>query len=103
VLVGAGMPAWSVAEILSVHMRMHKAEGELFREALLAAAARAGVGITRVREKELEVLAGKVVGLAPAERRARLAEAGRQAGAPWARDQKDAALAAWIALRSGAR
>src|SRR5713226_7640204 len=32
VLVGAGMPDWSVDEILAVHFRMHKAEGELFRD-----------------------------------------------------------------------
>src|SRR5262245_20669643 len=30
VLMGEPMPAWSVAEILSVHFRMHKAEGVLF-------------------------------------------------------------------------
>lgn len=29
VLVGAPMPDWSVAEILAVHFRMHKAEGAL--------------------------------------------------------------------------
>ena len=36
VLVGTGMPDWSTDEILAVHVRMHKAEGELFRDALLA-------------------------------------------------------------------
>jgi hypothetical protein len=103
VLLGSGMPAWSVAEILALHMRMHKAEGELFRAALLEAATRAGLGVMGIRERELEVLAGKGLQLAPKERGARLAEAGRRAGAPWARDQKDAALAAWIALRGAAR
>jgi len=102
-LVGAGMPDWSVAEVLAVHMRMHKAEGELFRGALLEAATRLRLPITGIREKELEVLADKAVALPAGERAARLAEAGRRAGPPWARDQKDAALAAWIALRGAAR
>jgi len=36
VLVGTGMPNWSTDEILAVHVRMHKAEGELFRDVLVA-------------------------------------------------------------------
>ena len=103
VLLGAGMPAWSVAETLAVHMRMHKAEGELFRDALVKAAQRLALGVMGIRDKELEARADKVLRLPPEERRARLADAGRRAGPPWARDQKDAALAAWIALRGPAR
>src|SRR5687768_16519728 len=38
VLVGAGMPAWTTDEILAVHVRMHQAEGELFRSVLVDAA-----------------------------------------------------------------
>jgi len=38
VLVGTGMPVWSTDEILAVHVRMHKAEGELFRDVLVAGA-----------------------------------------------------------------
>lgn len=103
VLLGAGMPGWSLAEILAVHLRMHQAEGELFRDALVAAATRAGLGVMGIREKELEVRAGEALRLPPQERGARLAEVGRRAGAPWGRDQKQAALAAWIALRGAAR
>jgi hypothetical protein len=103
VLLGSGMPGWSVAEIRAVHMRMHKAEGELFRDALLRGAERAGLGVTGVREKELEVRAGKALRLATDAQQRRLAEAGRRAGPPWGRDQKEAALVAWIALRSAAR
>lgn len=99
VLIGAGMPGWSVAEILAVHMRMHKAEGELFRSALAAAAPRVGLALCEVREKGLEAEAEAALALAAPALRRRLAEAGRRAGPPWARDQKDAALAAWIALR----
>lgn len=103
VLLGSGMPGWSVAEILAVHVRMHKAEGELFREALVVAATGAGLDVMGIREKELETRAGEALRLPPQERAARLAAAGRQAGTPWGRDQKQAALAAWIALRGAAR
>jgi hypothetical protein len=103
VLLGSGMPDWSVAEIRAVHMRMHKAEGELFRDALVRGAERAGLEVTGIREKELEVRAGKALRLAAEARQGRLAEAGRRAGPPWGRDQKEAALVAWIALRGAAR
>src|SRR4029453_14594462 len=39
VLVGSPMPAWTVAEILAVHFRMHQAEGVLYRDVLIDAPA----------------------------------------------------------------
>ena len=103
VLLGTGMPGWSVREILAVHMRMHKAEGELFRTALAQGAERVGLRCIGVREKEVEAIAGEALSLPAGERQRRLAEAGRRAGPPWARDQREAALAAWIALRRARR
>ena len=98
-LLGSGSPPFSVGEILAVHARMHQAEGELFRGALAGAAERAGLPLIGVREKQLEATAAEALSLATAEARRRLDQAGRGAGPPWARDQKDAALCAWIALR----
>jgi len=46
VLVGTGMPDWSTDEILAVHVRMHKAEGELFRDVLVAGARACGLELT---------------------------------------------------------
>jgi len=89
VLVGNPMPDWSVDQILAVHFRMHKAEGVLFRDVLLHAAAAC----------ELRTVA--VPQTAPGgDRRLleRIAALGKSAGPPWGRDQKDAALAALIAL-----
>ena len=103
VLLGSGMAPFSVREILAVHARMHQAEGELFRGALARAAEHAGLALIGVREKRLEETATEALSLPPAELRARLDEAGRRAGRPWARDQKDAALCAWIALRRSRR
>ena len=97
------MPPWTLAEILSVHLRMHQAEGELFREALRAGAGQLGLQVISIREKQLEALANEELSLAAALQGESLRALGKRAGPPWARDQKQAALAAWIALRSLAR
>jgi hypothetical protein len=96
------MPDWSVDEILAVHFRMHKAEGELFRDALVRAAELCDLALARVPEKQLDAHAAKALRLPSAALRTRIAALGRLVGAPWGKDQKDAALAAWIAL-DGAR
>jgi hypothetical protein len=103
VLMGDPLPGWSVAEVLAVHFRMHKAEGVLFREALAAAAERAGLPLVALREKDLPALAWRALGASPAELTRKLAALGRPLGPPWGRDQKDAALAAWVALRESPR
>ena len=53
VLVGTPMPNWSVEEILSVHFRMHKAEGALFRDVLALAAEKCGLQLLVIQEKQL--------------------------------------------------
>ncbi len=94
------MPEWSVDEILAVHFRMHKAEGELFREALSRAVEACGLELARIPEKRLDEHAARTL-RAPAARLVETAaELGRSVGPPWGRDQKEAALAAWAALRS---
>jgi hypothetical protein len=98
--LGSGMPDWTVGQILAVHMRMHKAEGELFRDVLLRAGNAAGLRVVGIPERELLARAAQVLRLSPSELAKRLAEAGRAVGPPWTKDQKDAALAAWVALRS---
>jgi hypothetical protein len=90
VLVGNPMPAWSVDEILAVHFRMHKAEGALFRDVLLHAAAVCGLRTVVVSETES--------GADPSLLHT-IAALGRSAGPPWGKDQKDAAFAALIALK----
>jgi len=48
-------------------------------------------------------LASETLSLPALECRRRLDEGGRLLGPPWARDQKDAALGAWIALHRARR
>ena len=45
------MPDWSVEEILAVHFRMHKAEGVLFRDALVEAANACGLAVGNRRHQ----------------------------------------------------
>jgi len=93
VVLGTPMPSWSVEQILSVHFRMHKAEGELFRDALTRAAEACGLRFVGIPEKSLEKRSDSRL-------RERIAGLGKAVGPPWGKDQKEAALAAWVALRS---
>ena len=93
------MPGWSTAEILAVHFRMHQAEGVLFRDALAVAAKKIGLRLVAIPEKELEKTAQNTLGTSLSELTRTIAQLGKSVGPPWTRDQKDAALAAMIALR----
>lgn len=93
VFVGSPMPDWSVDEILAVHFRMHKAEGVLFRDALIHAAKECKIRAVEIPEKELSSRAEH-------EFTSQLGALGKAVGPPWGKDQKEAALAAMIALPS---
>jgi hypothetical protein len=103
VLVGAPMPDWSTKEILAVHFRMHKAEGFLFRDALVRATQACGLRLVAIPEKLLSQHAARVLGTPASGLVKKTAKLGKSAGPPWGKDQKDAALAALIALRAGSR
>ena len=98
VLVGMGMPPWSTDEILAVHVRMHQAEGELFREVLVAGARACGLTPTTLREKTAFEEAASMLGLSRTDLEAQLVALGKAMGAPWGKDQKEAAAAALVAL-----
>jgi hypothetical protein len=98
VLVGTGMPNWSIDEILAVHVRMHKAEGELFRDVLVAGARACNLELTTLSDKSALNDAARILGLTRARLDAGLAALGKSAGPPWGKDQKEAAGAALVAL-----
>ncbi|HAF24246.1 MAG TPA: hypothetical protein DCK93_15290 [Blastocatellia bacterium] len=99
VLVVDPMPDWTVDEILAVHFRMHKAEGVLFRDALARAARACGLRLLRVPEKQLHEHAERALATSVNSLRKTIASLGKSVGPPWGKDQKDAALAAMIALQ----
>ena len=99
VLVASAMPDWSIEEILAVHFRMHQAEGVLFRDALLRATKTSGLRLVAIPEKLLTKDAERAFG-SPVSRLVRkVATLGKLVGPPWRKDQKDATLAAMIALQ----
>ena len=93
VLVGSPMPGWTVEQILSVHMRMHKAEGVLFPAALAGAVEGCDLKLVTIPEKDLPARAD-------AATVKKLPELGKSAGPPWGKDQKNAALAAMLLLKN---
>ena len=99
VLVGSPMPDWSVDEILAVHFRMHKAEGVLFRDALIHAARECKIKVAEIPEKELSSHAERELNTPANKLAAQITALGKAAGPPWGKDQKESALAAMIALR----
>jgi hypothetical protein len=103
VLVVDPMPDWSVDEILAVHFRMHKAEGVLFRDALARGAQASGLRLLRVPEKQLHEHAERALATPVSALQKTLVSLGKSAGPPWGKDQKDASLAAMIALRGQSR
>lgn len=100
VLVGKGMPDWSIAEILAVHFRMHKAEGELFRDAIVAAAKACGLPLACLPVESPLEAAARMIGVTRQRLDAAIASIGRMAGPPWRAEQKDATAAALVALES---
>jgi hypothetical protein len=99
-LAGDAMPAWSLPEILAVHIRMHRAEGALYREAIESAAAECGLPLVRIPEKRLTEVSSDMLGQSHPEIARAIGVLGKQAGPPWGKDQKVSALAAWIALQN---
>jgi hypothetical protein len=98
-LVGGGRPpAGSLEAILKSHSLVHAAEGALFREAIRAASEALELRTTEVRSKELAERAARRLGLSTAKLETLLARVGHEAGPPWAKDQRDACLAAVVAL-----
>jgi hypothetical protein len=98
VLVPAPMPDWSVEQILAVHIRMHKAEGVLFPDALVRAARKCGLNVVTIPEKLLSARAEEALAAPLNVVSNRVAALGKSVGPPWGKDQKNAAVAAMIAF-----
>lgn len=100
VVLGGGRPDFTLSQALSTHAAMHGAEGWLFREALIEACQKRGLEAVGVPQRELT--ARTAAALETSERAVGelMREIGRRYGPPWAQDQKAAAMAALVALRS---
>jgi hypothetical protein len=101
VLLAASRPLPALPAILSSHALIHTADGEHFRTALRAAAARVGVDMGGVRERDVYARVADARGSAEDEVKRHVAALGRAVGPPWTQDEKLAAAAAWLALARG--
>ena len=95
---GDGKPLPPLASILRSHVLVHAAEADLYRRVLLRASENLRIPVHKIPAREIEARAAGALGIDPARLPARLAALGKASGRPWARDQKESALAAWIAL-----
>jgi len=96
--ISSARPMGTLEATLASHAAIHSAEGEFFREAIAYAVESCKLPCTRIKEKELldhAAAAFKMSDLA-----ARLTDLKKILGPPWTEDEKYAALAAWIALKS---
>ena len=98
ILMSAGKLPSDLASILRSHPLIHTAEGVFYREALATAAEDCGLEVVRIPRRELPDRFASALGTDGAGARERLTAMGRTVGPPWARDQKDAAMAALVAL-----
>ena len=97
VLTASGRPLPGLREILASHALIHAAEGEFYRDAIIEAAELIGIPAFKIRERDLSAAADRLPG-SENDRRARLAEFGKEVGSPWRQDEKLAAIGAWLAL-----
>ena len=100
ILDASGRQGGSLVSILSSHALIHSADGEHFRNALAAAARRMGLAVHRVPARNLEVQAETGLRRPLSELTSAVMQMGKQAGPPWAADQKKAALLAWLLLET---
>jgi hypothetical protein len=77
---------------------MHKAEGVMFPDVLARAADVCRIPFKRLPEKTIDVDARAALGRKAGPIMTRLDTLGKQAGPPWGKDQKLAALAAVTVL-----
>lgn len=98
IILGSGRPLPELQSVLASHALIHSAEGEFFRDALVEAARHCRLPVGGVKERELFERGAAQLRLPTARLAQRIADLKESVGAPWAQDQKYAALAAWLAL-----
>jgi hypothetical protein len=87
-----------LATILASHARLHAAEGELYRDALVEGATQVGLPVTRYANKGAISEAAQMLGVDSENLAARLAALRTSLGAPWQKDHREATAAALLVL-----
>jgi hypothetical protein len=103
ILLASGRALPALEKILASHPLIHTAEGEFFRQSFRTAGERLNLSVTGVRERELEERALAVFGSKAGALQREIAALGSSLGPPWTTDQKNACLAALLALAQDAK
>jgi hypothetical protein len=88
------------ARVPGAHARAHAEEGKLYREAVQGALGACGLRVALLLEKSVRSVAVAQLRLSEQQVDATLKLFVRQVGTPWRAPEKQAALAAWLALSS---
>ena len=98
---GAGVVVSSLVDpmrLAGAHPRAHAQEGKLYREAVEAALGICGLQFITVLEKNLRTVAAKRLRQTAKQIDVTLKAFSHEVGTPWRAPEKQAALAAWLAL-----
>ncbi len=98
VTAGSSKVSDRLEDILKTHSRIHAAEGNFYRDVVVAACEGAGLEVRRVVERDAPGLLAERLGLGVAALQVRMTEMGARLGPPWSVDQRLAAMAAWLHL-----
>jgi hypothetical protein len=98
VVVGTLPAGTRLESALGSHALAHAAEGRLYQDGLLQGAEASGLEPLAVPKRSIWDLGESALGIPAEELRNHIDHLRREVGSPWARDQKLAALAAWISL-----
>ncbi len=101
ILLASGRQLPELPAILASHALVHTAEGEFYRSALRRACESCGIAETGVPERDVAARVAEAIGCDAEELQATVSDFGKAMGPPWRKDEKLAALAAWLALARG--
>jgi hypothetical protein len=100
ILMAAGRTLPPLERILAAHPLLHTAEGVFFRDAFAKACESHKIAVTKVKERDLEILVKEKFGREAPGMTKKVRSFGRTIGSPWTTDQKNATLAAILLFSS---
>jgi hypothetical protein len=95
-----GSPDRNLARIGNAHIRAHAAEGILFRRVLEVAASNHNLRWRSFSDRRFDEVATVELSPRAPDMKVSLTQIGRAAGKPWRADERVAATAAWIVLKT---
>jgi hypothetical protein len=97
-VAAVGSPDRNLEKIGNLHIRAHAAEGILFRRVIETAAENRQLNCQSFSDRDILQKAAEGLDLPEEKVTDTLAALGKTAGRPWRRDERIAAVAAWLAL-----